>query len=95
MPQSLAWAERSASLFHLRTRDGIEVDVVVEDDRRTVAGIEVKASSTVTEGDFRGLRFLRAKLGDRFSHGVLLYTGSQALPFGDRLSAVPLEALWA
>lgn len=26
--------------------------------------------------------------------GVVLYTGAEALPFGDRLAAVPLSALW-
>jgi len=92
--RGLGWAERSASLFHLRTRDGIEVDIVVEDDERNVAGIEVKASSSVESSDFRGLRFLQAKLGERFRHGVVLYTGDKALPFGDRLTALPIQALW-
>ena len=92
--KSLGWAERSASLFHFRTRDGVEVDIVVEDDDRNVAGIEVKASSSVNASDFKGLKFLQAKLGDRFSHGVVLYTGDKALPFGDRLTALPIQALW-
>ena len=92
--KSLGWAERSASLFHFRTRDGVEVDIVVEDDDRNVAGIEVKASSSVNASDFKGLKFLQAKLGDRFTHGVVLYTGDKALPFGDRLTALPIQALW-
>jgi uncharacterized protein len=32
--------------------------------------------------------------GDRFVAGFVLYTGQQTLPFGDRLRAVPLDALW-
>jgi len=92
--KSLGWAERSVSLFHFRTRDGVEVDIVVEDDDRNVAGIEVKASSSVNASDFKGLKFLQAKLGDRFTHGVVLYTGDKALPFGDRLTALPIQALW-
>ena len=92
--KSLAWAERPASLFHFRTRDGIEVDIVVEDDDCNVAGIEVKASSSVNASHFKGLRFLQARLGDRFTTGVVLYTGGKALPFGDRLTALPLQSLW-
>ena len=45
--------------------------------------------------DFRGLRHLRDKLGERFKAGVLLHTGRSMVPFGDRLAAVPLCGLWA
>jgi len=41
-----------------------------------------------------GLRQLRGKLGERFKAGVLLYTVSQTLPFGERLAAVPVSSLW-
>lgn len=93
--RGLGWAQRSATLFHFRTRDGVEVDIVLEDDDRNVAGLEVKASATVNAADFKGLRLLRDRLGRRFTHGVVLYTGDKALPFGDRLSALPLQALWS
>jgi predicted AAA+ superfamily ATPase len=93
--RSLGWSERYASLFHFRTRDGVEVDLVLEDDDRNIAGIEVKASSSVGISDFKGLMFLQDKLGDRFTHGVVLYTGDKALPFGERLTALPVQALWA
>lgn len=59
----------------------------------------MKAATTVTAADFRGLAFLRDKRGERFRLpyplGVLLHTGPQALPFGDRLWALPYEAMWA
>lgn len=93
--RALGWAQGSVSLFHFRTRDGIEVDIVCEDDNRNVAGIEVKASASITLSDFRGLTFLRDKLGDRFTLGVVLYPGTTALPFGDRLMALPLDAMWS
>jgi uncharacterized protein len=44
--------------------------------------------------DFVGLRHLRDKLGDRFKAGVVLYTGTRTLGFGERLAAVPLFGLW-
>lgn len=46
------------------------------------------------ERDFKGLA-LRDKLGERFSLGVVFYTGTQALPFGERLWALPYSALWS
>ena len=60
-----------------------------------IAGVEVKPSATVGERDFAGLRYLREKLGSRFKGGVVLYAGSDTLPFGERLAAVPLQGLWA
>jgi len=41
-----------------------------------------------------GLRNLRDRLGEKFIAGFVLYAGQQTLPFGDRLRALPLEALW-
>lgn len=59
-----------------------------------VAGIEVKAATTVGPDDFRGLRRLADRLGDDFVTGIVLYTGTSTLPFGDRLRAMPVSALW-
>jgi hypothetical protein len=56
-------------------------------------GIEVKAASTVRTEDFRGLRHLADRLGDYFLAGLVLYTGVQTLPFGDRMRAMPVSAL--
>lgn len=47
------------AFFHFRDRDGAEVDVVIERGARELVGVEVKASSTVTPRDFRGLRRLK------------------------------------
>jgi len=88
------WSQRQPQLFHFRDIDGGEVDIVVEGDDRTIAGIEVKAAMTVGAKDFRGLTLLRDKLGDRFRAGVVLHCGTTPLPFGDRLFALPLAALW-
>jgi uncharacterized protein len=42
----------------------------------------------------RQLTWLASRLGDRFRAGILLYAGEQQLPFGDRLTALPMAALW-
>jgi hypothetical protein len=59
-----------------------------------VIGIEVKASETVRGDDFRGLRHLADRLGDRFQAVFVLYAGEQSLPFGDKLKTLPMAALW-
>lgn len=94
LSRQLTWADERADLFHYRTRDQVEVDAVLENRRGQVVAIEVKASSTVRPEDFRGLRHLEHLLGPDFLAGFVLYTGRQTLPFGDRLRALPVSALW-
>jgi predicted AAA+ superfamily ATPase len=81
-------------MFHFRDRDGREVDLVLERRDGSVIGIEAKASATAGREDFRGLRLLRERLGERFAFGALFYTGPETVPFGERLAAVPLHGLW-
>ena len=83
------------SLFHFRTSSGQEVDVVMETRRRDLVGVEIKAAATVADADFRGLHSFAAIAGKRLRAGIVLYAGRETLPFGDRMWAVPLEALWA
>ncbi len=91
----LAWAQTAATAWHFRTMAGREVDLVLETPDQRVAGIEVKASASVGQADFNGLRELAAAAGPHFSRGVVLYTGEHLLPFGEQLWAVPLGVLWA
>ena len=94
LARQLTWADQTITLSHFRTKDQVEVDIVLENRRGHVVGIEVKAASTVVDADFRGLRHLRTRLGDDFVAGFVLHLGSQALPFGDRMRALPVSALW-
>ena len=90
-----SWHEAPTAFFHFRDRDGVEVDLVLERDAGLIAGVEVKASGTVTASDFRGLRKLAGAVGARFAGGVVIYDGETGASFGDRLHAVPISRLWA
>ena len=79
--------------YHFRDRDGYEVDVVLESGPRKIVGIEVKASSTVVQRDFRGLRKL-ASSAPGFILGIVFYDGDAIVPFGEHMKAVPIAALW-
>lgn len=88
------WAETPVDLFHFRDREQREVDVVLESADGRVVGVEVKAAIDIDEADTRWLRWLRDHLGQRFVHGVVLHLGDRPLPFGDRITGLPLAALW-
>jgi predicted AAA+ superfamily ATPase len=92
--RQLTWSRQRAELYHYRTKDKVEVDIVLENRRGQVVAIDVKAGSTVRAEDFRGLRHLADRIGDDLLVGVILYTGQQTLPFGPRLRAIPISALW-
>lgn len=93
--RQLVWAETPARLFHFRDRHGAEVDIIIESEDRRVVGIEAKASGSPMTADFKHLIKLREKLDDRFRLGVVFHTGPEAVPFGDRLLALPYSALWS
>lgn len=86
----------NATVHHYRaSRGSAEVDFLLETPDGRVAGVEVKAGATVTAADARHLATLRDELGERFTRGVVLYAGDRVVPFGDRVEAVPISALWA
>ncbi|HWE90144.1 MAG TPA: ATP-binding protein [Pseudonocardiaceae bacterium] len=88
------WSEEIIDFSHFRTRDGHEVDLVMEARDGRIAGVEVKAASKITDQDFRGLRLLRDKIGSDFVGGVLLNLGQYSYTYDDRLYVVPLDRLW-
>lgn len=92
--RQLGWTEKNARLSHYRDHGGAEVDLILETDDGQVAGIEVKATSSVSARDAKWLSQLRDRLGSRFAGGVLLHTGPTSGPFGDRITAAPIDVIW-
>jgi predicted AAA+ superfamily ATPase len=96
LTKQLSSSSTRASLRHMRTATGAEVDFVLEGADGRLAGIEVKASATVRGEDFKHLTTMRDRIGkERFIRGVVLYTGGERLPFGERLEAWPVSTLWS
>ena len=59
------------------------------------AGVEVKAGATLGGSDVRGLQAMANAAGKRWVRGVVLYTGTEVIPFAANLHALPLPLLWA
>jgi uncharacterized protein len=82
------------TIWQLRERDGREVDFILEGPGGSVVGIEVKATTSPGSDAARHLYWLKERLGDRFTAGIVLHLGSRSSSFGDRIQALPVSALW-
>lgn len=89
------WIDEPVRFYHYRDKDKVEVDVVIENAMGDCFAIEIKASSTLSQKDFLGLKRLQSVAGERFKLGVLVYDGDHTTAFGDNLYAVPLGCLWS
>ncbi len=90
-----SWSDDRLAFAHFRDKQQNEVDIVVENRQGRVLGIEVKASATVTNSDFAGLRRLAEGSGDRFAMGLVLHDHDKTIPFGEHMYAAPISSLWA
>lgn len=89
-----SWSDKKVRLFHFRNNLQKEIDLVLEDEMGKIVGIEIKSSETVRPDDFANFRHLKEAAGDSFHRGIVLYCGSQSLPFGPDQAALPIASLW-
>lgn len=86
-------SEAPFEIHHYRDREGREVDFILESPDGRVVGIEVKASVSPPPDADKHLRWMRAKLGEKFT-GILLHCGPRGASLGEGIWSVPSSALW-
>jgi hypothetical protein len=87
------WADTDTRQYHYR-QGREEIDLILESRAGDIAAIEVKATATLRARDYTAIAKLRQARGEQFTAGIVLYTGQQTVPLGDRLWAVPISGLW-
>ena len=90
-----SWMDGIAGTGHWRTRDGDEVDLVIERDDGAILAFEVKTSGRVPGDDLKALRKVRTATGEAFLAGIAFYTGTRSYNSEDRLYALPIDRLWS
>lgn len=91
--KQLTWQDEKLLLKHFSMYKGSEVDLIIEDQRKRLFGIEIKSKYSLKSDDFKGLRKLQELSGNSFQKGIILYSGNQVIPFGNDLWAVPIGNL--
>ena len=90
----IASSHHDYQVMYYRDKEKVEVDFVLQNARGHLIGIEVKASATIKESHLLGLKKLAQYCGEDFQMGVMLYDGSETMPLGNDIWAVPLSSLW-
>ncbi|WNM27690.1 ATP-binding protein [Demequina capsici] len=88
------WMDEPVSAGYWRTRDNVEVDLVLERADGMVIAIEVKAGEQVKRSQLSPLVALRDRLGSSFAAGIAFHTGNVGYEADDRIHALPIERLW-
>ncbi len=93
----MGWAAEEVGIYHFRDTRKNEVDIVLERSGGKLIGIEIKASASVGEADFKGLVQLADFVGNRLEAGLVFYNGERVLPFRvaeRQFFAVPISLLF-
>lgn len=94
LKKQATWSKTGPDVYHFRIASGTEVDILLENRRSEIIGIEVKSSENISPDDFKGLKLLAQNMDQKFIKGIVFYCGSQVVPFGNKLWALPITCLW-
>ena len=81
-------------LSHLRERNGLEVDLLVELPDDTVYGIEIRTAAGFRPHQFRSLEALALRAGSRFRGGIVLNTAPVGFKYRPGMWGLPISAVW-
>ncbi len=93
--KQVSWLDGISGVGHWRTRDGHEVDVVLDLDDGGVVAFEVKAAQRVGTKELGPLRKLRDAVGPAFRVGIALHLGERSYTAEDRIHVMPVDRLWS
>jgi predicted AAA+ superfamily ATPase len=81
-------------LTHLRERNGLAVDLLVELPDDTVYGIDIRTAGGFRPHQFRALEALATRAGSRFRGGIVLNTAPTGFKYRPGMWVLPLSSLW-
>lgn len=89
--KAVQYSEFPTRLWHYRTSDQHEIDLLIERDGKVIP-VEIKAAKTVRKKDFKHIEDLQSR-NSTVKNGVIFYQGEQLVPFGKNY-AMPIPMLF-
>ena len=83
----------NVGLYHWRTSNGAEVDIVMERDGK-LTPIEIKCKTALNAYDARGIKSFNETYGDKVNLGYIIYAGRECYKVNDKITAVPWNAIF-
>ncbi len=95
LQRALPMQDEDHRLYHWRSADRREIDILIDGGHRLVA-IEVKSAATVAADDFKHLTWFSNDGPGKGHHNISLvfYLGQEKLTMGNGKFALPLSSLW-
>jgi predicted AAA+ superfamily ATPase len=98
LEKTLSLTNSQWNLSHWRS-ESAEIDIIAEGPGRRLALFEMKASSTVSQADFKSIDWFfengQGKAYESKSVGFIVYLGDQLLTMGSGRFCLPLSMLWS
>ncbi|MFZ0158075.1 MAG: DUF4143 domain-containing protein [Kineosporiaceae bacterium] len=90
----VAVSPHTPSLYHLRDRDGHEIDLLLDYGRKGQLALEIKATAAPRTADATHLRWLIERQPS-VRAGIVLHTGPSLFQLSDSIIAAPIAILWS
>lgn len=87
LQKHLSYLQDSGSMYHYRTSDKKEIDIIIEVGNQLLA-IEVKQSNSVQKNDFKHIIDLQNRV-EKNCLGIVFYNGDMVIELSDSLIALP------
>ncbi|MGB3244595.1 MAG: ATP-binding protein [Sulfitobacter sp.] len=96
LQRALPMQESDYRLYHWRSSEQREIDILIDGGNHLTC-IEVKSSASVSNDDFKHLKWFSSEGPGRTKTctGIVFYLGREKLSFGGGNFALPVSALWS
>lgn len=85
-----SWSNIRFNVYHYRTENNEEIDLIIETDQGNMLAIEVKASKTIDKRSLKAIKNLQAALPHKIIKGFVIYNGDKVIPLAQDIWALPL-----
>jgi predicted AAA+ superfamily ATPase len=86
--------DKVRKITYWRTRDGLELDLILELRGGKVIAIEVKSAEKLVNSDYTSMRHYQKLAGDKFLYGIILHSGIGGVVHKNNIASLPLNCLW-